>query len=218
MTARPIDTIQEDIDCAAEYCYGMLGGVTLFFGGDERLRRRIQSDDEQEAEQVWQALEKAMTDGIFDSNPPIVRVAYVSGVRDDGELTRSTESENDKFNVKLAVPLIVGAVVIALILFFWLRNREYRDMAMLDQQDTPNVDPTSRVAELPSKPITDQSHPVVESDSSRNEDDSSNEDDSNNEDAAVSVRTPGDDSRDIVSVPNEDERRTMFSKSELPLY
>jgi len=130
MTARPFDTVDNDIECtAADFCYGMRGALTLFLTGGER--RRLQSVGEfDDAAQIQLALERGMTSGVFNNNPPIVRVSYVRDSRDT-DSNRSFNGSDDDLNLKIALPLIIGSCLLLVLLFIWLRNREYGDMEII---------------------------------------------------------------------------------------
>jgi len=137
LSAHPLDSVLKDADCTGVFCYSMLGQMTLFFEKDS-TRRNLQA--ESEAEQVKDALRVGMNAGIFDNNPPIVKVSYVEGVEGtDGERgvdgVSGTESVDENSSSGPSTRQLVGwiwfgilgALFILAILYVLRRRRQNRN-------------------------------------------------------------------------------------------
>ena len=134
LSAHPLDSVPSDVDCTGVFCYSMLGQMTLFFEKDS-TGRNLQA--ESEAEQVKDALRVGMNAGIFDNNPPIVKVSYVEGT--DGERgadgLSGTESVDENTSSGPSTRQLVGwiwfgilgALFILAILYVIRRRRQNRN-------------------------------------------------------------------------------------------
>lgn len=70
LSTRPPDTVDESIECEGEFCYGVLGSLTVFHNGGDPMAIE---------EMVQMELRTAMESGRFDDDPPIVSVKYANG-------------------------------------------------------------------------------------------------------------------------------------------
>ena len=134
MSARPLDSVDDTVDCAAEFCYGMVGQITLFLDNqDSRRHLRIGT----EGDHLREALQWGMDSGQFDSDPPIVKVTYIQEGGDRSVASSSTLSESDNGGLGagwLAASVLTGlaaGVCFAVFVYLLQRNRRSDN----DQED-----------------------------------------------------------------------------------
>jgi len=143
MSARPLDSVDDAVDCAAEFCYGMVGQITLFLDNQDS-RRHLQSGSE--GDHLRGALQWGMDSGQFDSDPPIVKVTYIQG-GGDRSVASSTLSKSDNGGLGagwLAASVLLGlAAVVCCAVFVYLLqwNRSDHDGDNYSQvSSTPSTD------------------------------------------------------------------------------
>jgi len=97
ISARPLDSvISDDEEGECQFCYSLLGQITLYLAERDSSRRRyLQSPGSENTndaalveQMVREALQKAMMEGAFNNNPPIVTVSF-------GENVDSTNDNNN---------------------------------------------------------------------------------------------------------------------------
>lgn len=194
ISARPLDTVQDDVDCTGEFCFGMLGQVSLYL--DSKSGRRRLQDGSSKAEQLRGTLRRGMNDGRFDNNPPIVKVSYIELAEEEGngdevEATKDKEEssvDNTVDVVRVVWFTILGILFAAAIVYVVLRKRRMRRNGAGAETFEPLSPAASRVSN------SGQGAGAPLSLSGIAEDDSSNDSQRNSDGAADFVVGTGEDS------------------------